>query len=138
MSEIKLTGVVKECLPAVSGTSKTGREWKKQGFVLEYEGGQFPRSVRFDVIGQEKIERFAIQYGETITVSLDISAREFNGNYYNDITCWRVEREQQYNAVAAQIQAPQQAQSPAVVYPEAHPQTTQQTAPKQAEGDLPF
>ena len=138
MSEIKLTGVVKECLPAVSGTSKTGKAWMKQGFVLEYEGGQFPRSVRFDVIGQEKIERMAIQYGETITVSLDINCREFNGNYYNDITAWRVEREQLNSAAVTSPQPAQQPQQPMVVYPEAQPQTTQQAAPVQAEGELPF
>jgi len=138
MSEIKLTGVVKMCLPVVSGTSRTGKNWMKQSFVLEYEGGNYPRTVKFDVIGEEKLRNFGIREGETITVSLDINSREYNGNYYNDITCWRVEREQA-NAPAQQPQPqPQyQAVSNGVIYPEA-PMPAPEAAPVPKEGDLPF
>lgn len=33
-----------------------------------------------------------IQMGETLTVSFDIDAHEYNGRWFNDISAWKVER----------------------------------------------
>ncbi len=128
MSEIKLTGVVIACLPMQSGTSKTtGNPWAKQGFVLETSNdGQHVRKVRIDVIGAERLQRFAIQQGERITAYIDINAREYNGNYYNDVTAWKVEREQQGGSYL---------QSGVVAMPQQTGQTmTGQTGPQYQQG----
>jgi len=45
----------------------------------------------FNAFGN-KVDEFAIQEGETLTVSVDIESREFNGRWYTDIRAWRVER----------------------------------------------
>lgn len=42
----------------------------------------------------DKIDQFAIQAGEEMTVSFDIDCREYNGRWYNDIRAWKVERGQ--------------------------------------------
>lgn len=111
--DLKITGVVIGCLPMQSGTSKTtGNPWAKQGFVIEVNDGQHVRKVRVDVIGAERLQRFAIQPGERITAYIDINAREFNGNWYNDVTAWKVEREQQGGSYlqSGVVAVPQQTQ----------------------------
>lgn len=138
MSEIKLTGVITRILAAKEGTSqRTGKPWKKQGYVIQHENGQYPRSCRFDVMGEEKIAAFDLVEGETVTVHLDIDAREYGGNWYNDINAWKVERPQAQQPVQAPyapsqpvpqpqqatmqplpFDAPQQPAAQSYVYPE--------------------
>lgn len=138
MSEIKLKGAITRCLAVQQGVSqKTGREWMKQSFVLQHESGQHPRYCKFDVLG-DKIERFNLQPGDIVTVYLDIDCREYNGNYYNDVTAWRCEREQQPEQ--PQYIAPQPtSQQGMTIYPEQPQQAaTENYTPSQAEQDLPF
>ena len=76
---MEITGKIIAVLPARSGTSaRTGAEWKVQECVLETQE-QYPRKMCFDVFGSDKIDQFAIQLGETLTVSFDVDAREYQG-----------------------------------------------------------
>ena len=91
--DIQLSGTVTHVLQLQSGVSKSsGRGWKKQSYVLLVDGGQYPRSVTFDIVGEERIKSSAIQLNEQITVHLDINCNEWQGKFYNSITCWKVER----------------------------------------------
>lgn len=124
--DIQLSGTVTHVLPMQGGVSKSsGKEWKKQSYVLLVEEGQYPRSVTFDIVGEEKIKNSAIQLNEQITVHLDINCNEWQGKFYNSITCWRVERGVQ--------QAPTQDTQ---VANSQHSETT--TPPSDKSGDLPF
>lgn len=89
---MEITGKIIAVLPARSGTSaRTGAEWKVQEYVLETQE-QYPRKMCFDVFGSDKIDQFAIQLGETLTVSFDVDAREYQGRWYNSIRAWKIER----------------------------------------------
>ena len=124
--DIQLSGTVTHVLPMQGGVSKSsGKEWKKQSYVLLVEEGQYPRSVTFDIVGAERISNAAIQLNEQITVHLDISCNEWQGKFYNSITCWMVERGVQ--------QAPTQGTQ---VTNGQHRETT--TPPSDKNGDLPF
>ncbi len=88
--DLKIQGRIIAVLPEVGGVSKAGNTWKKQEYVLE-TFDQYPRKICFNAFGA-KVDEFAIQEGETLTVSVDIESREFNGRWYTDIRAWRVER----------------------------------------------
>lgn len=80
-------------MPERGGVSqRSGSEWKAQTFVLETINEQFPRKLVFDVFGSDKLASFAIKMGETMTVSFDIDAHEYNGRWFNDIRAWKVDR----------------------------------------------
>lgn len=124
--DIQLSGTVTHILPLQGGVSKSsGKEWKKQSYVLLVEEGQYPRSVTFDIVGEERIKNSAIQLNEQITVHLDINCNEWQGKFYNSITCWRVERGVQ--------QAPTQGSQ--VINSR---QDGMQAAPSVEDGDIPF
>lgn len=73
-----------------SGVSARG-EWKSQEFVITTEE-QYPKMVCFQVFGEDRINSFALQIGEAVKVSFDISAHEYQGRFFNSINAWKVEK----------------------------------------------
>ena len=131
---MQFKGKIIEALPVVTGQGARG-QWVKQGFVLEYEPGQYPKSIAFDVFGDERLQKFRISVGEELICDIDFKAvKGRNGGTFNSVDCWNVTR---VNQVQQQAQPqPQQAaaapQGCQVVYPDRHPaqapqQPTQQT-----------
>lgn len=120
----QLTGVIEQVMAPESGTSSSGNTWTKQVFVLKTIE-QYPKHCAFTVFGAEKLAKFNIQQGETVTVFLDIDAHEYQGKWYNSINAYRVDR-------LGQGQGQQQTAQPA---PQAQPQ--QQPA-SDASSDMPF
>ncbi len=153
MAEIK--GKIIAVLPLASGVSnRTGNRWESQDYVIEEQNARYPQRVVFKVFGSEKIQQFALQLGDVVTVKLELGAREHNGKWYNDINCWSVERAQtgqqtqqmqpQNYAPAGQWQqpAPQPQQGYAApqqpLYPQQQPQGGYQQPAQQQKEILPF
>ena len=118
------------------GTSSAGKAWAAQEYAVQDAMQQYPRTICFNVLGEEKIKEFNIRLGEELKVYFDINAREYNGRFFNDVRAWKVERP---NAAQTMQPAPQQS---AFVDPFAQQQAQQQQAPAQQQGqandDLPF
>ena len=156
---MQFKGKIIEALPVVTGQGARG-QWVKQGFVLEYDSGQYPKSIAFDVFGDERLQKFRISVGEELICDIDFKAvKGKNGYTFNSVDCLNVTRASQVQQQAqpqqqAPMQQPQQAaaapQGCQVVYPDRQPaqapqQPTQQTqAPfppqdvPQDDGQLPF
>ena len=135
---MQFKGIIKEALPVVTGQGARGT-WVKQGFVLEYESGQYPKSIAFDVFGDEKLQKFRISVGDELICDIDFKAlKGRNGNTFNSVDCWNVTRVAQEQAQAqAQMQPkyPTQPQYPPQQYPQ-HPIANAQGAEK--DNTLPF
>ncbi len=105
---MELSGKVIAVLEPKKGVAKsTGNEWMAQEYVIETHD-TYPRKLCFEVFGAEKIQQFAVQIGEEITVSFDIDAREWNGRWFNSIRAWKVERSAAVSETvqASPVQAP--------------------------------
>ena len=79
---MELQGKIIAALQKRGGTTQKGTDWEAQSYVIETQGNH-PRRMCFDVFGADRIERLAIQEGETLTVLFDIDARESNGRWWN-------------------------------------------------------
>ena len=123
---MEITGKIIAVLPERGGVSqRTGSEWKLGQYVLETQE-QYPRKMVFEVFGADKIAQFAIQLGETLTVSFDVDAHEYQGRWFNSIRAWKVDR-----AAQAQPGAP--------LPPLAEPAAPADVAASgNSEDDLPF
>jgi len=91
MSELKIKGRITKVLEKESGTSKAGKDYVKQSFVID-TGQQFNPEVCFQIFGAEKVDKFN-QYnkeGDEVEVSFNVSSREFNGKYYHNLDAWKV------------------------------------------------
>lgn len=85
---MEITGKFQQLLPEQRGASKNGGEWVKQSFVLE-SGDSYPKKVCISVWG-DKIDLKSFTLGETVTASIDIESREFNGRWYTDVKAWKL------------------------------------------------
>lgn len=89
---LAITGKLVKALDVESGTSKAGKEWRKQSFVID-TGAQFNPEVCFSLFGDDKISMLqGIKAGEEIEVSFNLSSREYNGRYYHNIDAWRINK----------------------------------------------
>lgn len=144
---MEIQGQIIQVLPLQSGVGKaSGKEWKKQEYIIEIPDGQFPRKVCFSLWG-DLIDRTQLVVGEQVTLQVDIESREFNGRWYTDVKAWRVDRgfvslQQPGAAPQSGFAAPQPQPAPAAAGPfgGVQPQTFDPaTAPApQVPDDLPF
>ena len=146
---MELIGKIIQILPLQEGVSKAGNPWKKQEYILETLGTQYPRKVCFNLFG-DNVDKFPMQVGQDVTVSIDIESREFNGRWYTDVRAWNVLNGVQlagapapgFAAAPAQPVAP----APAPGFASAQAQPAPPAAPAQpttvaaptAADDLPF
>lgn len=100
------------------GTSAKGTPWSCRDYVIQDASTQYTRTMCFNVFGEDKLNQFNLQLDETVTVSFDIDAHQYQDRWYNSIRAWNVTR----------LSAPVAAQPVA--------QQTQQ--PPQQSDDLPF
>ena len=151
---MQFKGKIIEALPVVTGQGSRGT-WVKQGFVLEYESGQYPKSIAFDVFGDEKLQKFRISVGDELICDIDFKVvKGRNGSTFNSVDCWNVTRvnqvQQQAQPQGCQTyypnQQPQQAPQqpayvppqPAYAQPQPQPQVSQQQPAATEEQSLPF
>lgn len=122
-------------MPAKEGVSQsTGNPWKSQDYVIETQEA-YPKKCCFNVFGAEKIQEMNIQFGETITVSIEINANEYQGKWYNQVRAWKVQR---LAAGQGQQQAAQQQQGCAPYYPDRQPAEQAPAQPQGQDTQLPF
>ena len=133
---MELIGKAIAALPVKSGVSqRTGEQWQSREYVIETQE-QYPKKICFEVFGIDKLKEFNIRNNDLIKVHFDITAREYNGKWYNSIRAWKVEHVNPDGSVVgstaaapvAQAQAQAQAQAPAATAP----------ATQESEEDLPF
>ncbi|MFT6166294.1 MAG: hypothetical protein ACJAV5_000900 [Vicingaceae bacterium] len=88
---LAIKGRIKTILDVESGTSKAGKGWRKQSFVVD-TGAQYNPDVCFGVFGDDKIEMLArFNAGAEVEVSFNVSSREYNGKYYHNIDAWKID-----------------------------------------------
>ncbi len=88
--EIKVT--VTNRLELESGESKTGNTWTKQTFVGETEG-QYAKKIAFDFMGDKADQVGKLKKGDVVTVSFDVSSREYQGRWYTNCNGWNIKHE---------------------------------------------
>ena len=102
---MEVTGKIIAALEKRSGVAKaSGNTWVAQEYVIEIPG-TYPKRVCFEVFGEERIKEFDIKVMDTLTVSFDIDAREYNGRWFNTLRAWKVVRET-LSTPAAVVTAP--------------------------------
>ena len=91
MSDLKIKGKIVKILEVEKGTSKAGKEWKKQNFVID-TGSQYNPEVCFQLFGDEKIENLKKynKVGQEVEVHFNVSSREYNGRYFHNLDAWKI------------------------------------------------
>lgn len=135
---MELTIKVTKILDPVSGvSSRNGEQWIKNAFVGTTQG-EYPKTICFTVMGQERWDKMGIKVGGNFSVSFDPESREWNGKYFTDLSAWKVVnldagQSAQTQQPAAQASNPQPAPANGV-----SPFPTADAQPAGGADDLPF
>ena len=90
MENLKIEGQLTKIMPIEKGTSKAGKEWQKQSFVID-TGAQYNPEVCFQLFGDEKVKILEnIQINSKIQVLFNVSSKEYNGRYFHNLDAWAV------------------------------------------------
>jgi hypothetical protein len=85
---MEITGRIFKILPAQSGIGKSGKEWKRGGFVMATEA-EYSNDVALDLWG--KIADMKLREGQRVKASIEVSSREHEGRWYTQAKAWKVE-----------------------------------------------
>ena len=118
---LSVKGKISSKLSVESGTSKAGKEWKKQSFLVD-TGAQYNPEICFQLFGDDKIAMLGhYNVGDQVEVSFNLSSREWNGRYFHNVDAWKIEK------TGEEIAASEHLEEPPIF-----------DAPASEEDDLPF
>jgi len=88
---MNITGRITKILEIESGTSKAGKEWSKQGVVID-TGEKFNPLVCISFFGDKLDLLKKVCKEQKVEVGINISSREFNGKWYHSIGGWKINK----------------------------------------------
>ena len=103
--------IIKVLEPSRFQSKKDGSEIVKNTFVGETQG-QYPKTIAFSVMGEDRFKQMNIAVGGQYNVSFDVESREWNDKWFTECSAWRAVRVDGAQ-VQAQTQAPAQKPQPA-------------------------
>ena len=90
MSELKVKGKIVKILEVEKGTSKAGKDWQKQNFVID-TGAKYNPEICFQLFGDEKVDMLRnFGEGQEVQVHFNVSSREYNGRYFHNLDAWKI------------------------------------------------
>ena len=84
---MQLTGTIKQVLPSQSGEGRNG-QWKKDFLLMSYTSNNYDKSV---VLMLWNYDGVLPTTGQEVTAHFDPESREYNGRWYTDCKCWRID-----------------------------------------------
>ena len=133
MATIKEIGTIAFMSDVQSGTSQNGNPWYRQTIVVDVAGynGSY-RKVALQASGNVVGDLDGAAIGDKVEISYQVTAREWNGKWYNNVDLYKVEflePQMQQPVAPAYPQNPQYPQYPQQQMPQVNPQMYPQTAP---------
>ena len=80
-------GKLVQKLERETGVSKSGKTWEKQSIIIE-QNTDYNKEVVISVFGDKIKSIRDIEVGSDVSVSINLSSREYNGKYYHNIDGW--------------------------------------------------
>jgi hypothetical protein len=82
---MQIIGKLVQKLERETGTSKSGKSWEKMSILIEQTGATFNKEVAVTFFGDKIKSLRDIEEGSEVSVSINLSSREYNGKYYHNI-----------------------------------------------------
>jgi hypothetical protein len=84
-------GQVVAILPLESGITKAGKDWQKLTIIIEFSEGNYQKKLALSASKEELIQTLQnLKQGDSITASINLESREFNGKWFNSVNVWKV------------------------------------------------
>lgn len=66
--------------------------FSKREFVVETTDGQYPQQIKFECVKERTALTDGLNQGDPVTVHFDIRGNEYQGKYYVNLNCWKLDR----------------------------------------------
>tara|TARA_R110000824_G_scaffold37238_1_gene114541 strand:- start:1240 stop:1551 length:312 start_codon:yes stop_codon:yes gene_type:complete len=83
-----IIGKLVKKLDRETGVSNAGKTWEKQSILVEQSGTDYNKEVVITFFGDKIKSIRDIEVGSEVSVSVNLSSREYNGKYYHNIDGW--------------------------------------------------
>jgi hypothetical protein len=76
--------------PAEEGTTKSGKGWRKQLFIVEDIESQWPKKVALTAWNEvvDKLDKVSEQ--TPVSCAIRLESREYKEKWYTDVVCWKL------------------------------------------------
>jgi hypothetical protein len=65
--------------------------FSKREFVVTTQHDKYPQDIKFEVVKDKCAMLDEYSIGSEVTVSFDIRGNEYNGKYYVNLACWKLQ-----------------------------------------------
>jgi hypothetical protein len=78
-------------LKIINETQTFGSGFTKREFVITTGDSKYPQDIKFEIVKDKcaLLDQFAI--GQAVNVSFDIRGNEYQGKYYVNLNCWKIQ-----------------------------------------------
>ena len=66
--------------------------FSKREFVVETTDSQYPQMVKFECVKDRTSLTDGLNQGDPVVVHFDIRGNEYQGRYYVNLNCWKLDR----------------------------------------------
>ena len=68
-----------------------GSGFTKREFVITTADSKYPQDIKFEIVKDKcaLLDQFAT--GQAVNVSFDVRGNEYNGKYYVNLNCWKIQ-----------------------------------------------
>jgi hypothetical protein len=63
----------------------------KREFVLTTAADKYPQDLKFEIVKDKCALLDPFEVGQDVAVSFDIRGNEYNGKYFVNLSCWRIQ-----------------------------------------------
>ena len=91
--------VLKGTIHEIMDTQTFESGFAKREFVIQTDS-EYPQMVKFEIVKGKNAEKDktkvlnGYQPNEPVEVFFDIRGNEYNGKYYNNLVCWKIDRQE--------------------------------------------
>jgi hypothetical protein len=75
--------------------------FSKREFVITTQDGKFPQDLKFEVVKDKCSLLDGFSPDQEVQVNFDIRGNEYNGKYYVNLSCWKIQAADGANMPAA-------------------------------------
>lgn len=89
--DCEVKGKITAILDVKRGVTRDGKDWEAIEYLITEEV-QYGKTVKFSMYSSDGPIVDAPQIGDKVAVRFNVSAREYNGKWFNDVRAWQIRK----------------------------------------------
>lgn len=78
-------------LKIINDIQTFGSGFTKREFVITTADSKYPQDIKFEIVQDKCAQLDQYKVGQAVNVSFDIRGNEYQGKYYVNLNCWKIQ-----------------------------------------------